>query len=740
MKRFFLSALLLAPAFLITAQDSNQVNLAGMSLEELMGVKVVSASGRAQTVSEAPSTIRVITAQQIEERGYERLSDVLRDMEGVDVIHAGGYFPNIVYFRGLYGADNLRTLFLIDGIRENNLVGASDLFGAAYPLHNVERIEIIWGPASAIYGADAFGGVINVITKKGKDLNGLQYEKGIGSFGTTAERASFGMMRQNLDVSFAASMYSTDGPRFTNRDPFYHGSFVDKAWSFNGQVAYTYKRLKSTIGYRIYDTPMSWGLIIPSATKQLNLPSQGNNNSGAIGLLMQDVRNEKPNLYEPVSSTGFLRLDVNASPRLNLTGEFIYRETGVSDRSYVYLSIDSFPLFNADGDTIQLTEVDTAANGDTISVTTLLDTSHIYRLPIFNWSNRLRTDLKANYEINDNQDLLVGVDFSQDNLERGNRPTKQDTNTYVIDGIPLRNIYTSFRPRLSYIRNNFGTYAQYMLRTTLLNKTSFTAGFRYDSNTDFQSPLSPRLGIVINPKEQYTIKLLYGMAFRAPTITEVTSADNAGRPITDPERVQTYELNFIYKPSARWLVQINAFQNNLDNIFVLNSLLGGGFQQKQTKGEAQINGLELHVDFIPINKVSSFANFTYQAGEQNDTSGAEFSIPNLPELKANAGITYSVADYFTVTLIGNWVGERKLPLSNAYGATHGFMLDGYTTGNLVLTTRKFYQNRVSASINIQNAFNTKYLDPGIRTADGGLYSTVMEQPGRWMLFKIKVNL
>src|SRR5690242_289119 len=113
MQRFILLTLLIFATIFSNAQDTSSINLTGMSLEDLMNIKVVSSTGSAQTVAEAPSTIRVITAQQIKERGYEKLADVFRDMEGIDVIHAGGYYPNIVYFRGLYGAENLRTLFLI---------------------------------------------------------------------------------------------------------------------------------------------------------------------------------------------------------------------------------------------------------------------------------------------------------------------------------------------------------------------------------------------------------------------------------------------------------------------------------------------------------------------------------------------------------------------------------------------------------------------------------------------------
>jgi len=364
------------------------------------------------------------------------------------------------------------------------------------------------------------------------------------------------MKRHNIDVAMAGSIYSTDGPRYLAKDPFSRGAFVDKAWSLNTSITHTLGKFKTSLNFRSYDTPMSFGNIIPSATKILGLPPQAHNNSGAIGILYEDIRNEHSSLYDPFSSTAFLHTEFVASKKLTLTGEYIYRETGTSDRSYVYLSVDS-------------------------NINPLIDTAHIYRAPIYSWSNRSRGDIKASYIINDNQSVFAGVDFAQDNLEKQNRGTTVDSNVYVIDGVPVRNIYTTFLPRHYHIRNNLGTYAQYTLRTTILRKTSFTAGVCYDSNTDFNSPVSPRLGIVINPDVKYTIKLLYGNAFRSPKIQETTAL---GDQIKNPEQVNTYEVNFIYQPSAKLIVQHNAFQNNLSDIFVVNSLTGGGFQTKQAKG------------------------------------------------------------------------------------------------------------------------------------------------------------
>ena len=247
-------------------------NLLNLSLEQLMNVKVVTATGYLQTATEAPSTITVITAQQIRERGYEQLEDALRDVPGIDLIHINGYAPTLIYFRGMYGAENLRALLMIDGIVENNILGTNDMAGPAYSLHNVERIEIIWGPASALYGANAFGGVINIITKKGGDIDGVHAEQGYGSFNTRFEKVSLGLRKKKLEFALAGTLYSTDGPKFSNRDPQYSASFVDKAKSFNGTVSYYATKSKTTLGYRFYDTPMGYGTFFNSATKLLDLP------------------------------------------------------------------------------------------------------------------------------------------------------------------------------------------------------------------------------------------------------------------------------------------------------------------------------------------------------------------------------------------------------------------------------------------------------------------------------------
>ena len=120
MRKTFSFLIFLLSFCVTTAQNdtaSTVIKLSELSLEDLMNIHVITATGTAQKINEAPSTMNVITAKQIEERGYEQLEDALRDIPGIDFIHLNGYAPTLIYFRGMYGAENLRALLMIDGIQ-----------------------------------------------------------------------------------------------------------------------------------------------------------------------------------------------------------------------------------------------------------------------------------------------------------------------------------------------------------------------------------------------------------------------------------------------------------------------------------------------------------------------------------------------------------------------------------------------------------------------------------------------
>lgn len=321
---FFVVIICFSASSLQAQKDSvYQVSiLKRLSIEELMNIEVITASKSGQPIYEAPSTMRVITAEQIQERGYEELDDVIRDIVGVDAIHASGGFPVIRAFRGMYGDENRRMLFMIDGVVENNLIGSAEMGGPAYSLHNVKRIEIIWGPGSALHGANAYSGVINIITKKGADINGVNYQRGYGTFNTSFEKAMFGAKKTGFDIAFSGTLFNTDGPNYKNRDPNFSNAYVKNAFSFHANIAFSRKNVKTTFGYRAFKTPMGFGTFLNSPTNLLGLPAQGNGNSGNFGILSASIGGARPSVWSPNASTAFIQNEIAVSPKFSIFSRF----------------------------------------------------------------------------------------------------------------------------------------------------------------------------------------------------------------------------------------------------------------------------------------------------------------------------------------------------------------------------------------------------------------------------------
>lgn len=202
------------------------------SLEELVNIKVVSATRTEATSLHLPSVVTVLSEEELSRWGAENLADGLRTAAGMQVRKSPADFPQ--YSANVRGnsADflNIRTLFMIDGVPVRNPNAGFD--PGWIPLSIIKRVEIVKGPASNLYGANAFGGVVNVITKSGEDLNenrnfgadaSLAYRnqkdvaKG-GNVGGTSGHLSLGKEEGALDSFFSAQSSATN-----NTDGSYQG-------------------------------------------------------------------------------------------------------------------------------------------------------------------------------------------------------------------------------------------------------------------------------------------------------------------------------------------------------------------------------------------------------------------------------------------------------------------------------------------------------------------------------------
>lgn len=202
-----------------------------LSIEELMDIKVESASRHDQKVSEAPAAVTIITAADIDRFGYRTLSDVLNSVNGFFSTSDRNY--QYLGVRGFNrpGDYNTRVLLLLDGHRINDNVYFTAAIGEEFvlDLDLIDRIEIVRGPGSSLYGTNAFFGVINVIPKKGKDLQGLELFNQIGNQKWVKNRVSYGAVRENKsDLLLSLSGMSTDGEKSV------YFSEMDQAATNNG--------------------------------------------------------------------------------------------------------------------------------------------------------------------------------------------------------------------------------------------------------------------------------------------------------------------------------------------------------------------------------------------------------------------------------------------------------------------------------------------------------------------------
>src|SRR6202158_2129415 len=161
-------------------------------------VQVTSVSKTKESLREAPATIVVVTAEEITLRGYLDLVQVLRDLPGIDVSETGDANHATIFMRGFRSGAEARVQLMLDGVEQNDLSTNSPYLSRQYALSNIDRVEVIYGPASTMYGSNAYTGVINVITKQPEAL--VAEDKRLG---LTVQATGGSLHTRDADVTLA---------------------------------------------------------------------------------------------------------------------------------------------------------------------------------------------------------------------------------------------------------------------------------------------------------------------------------------------------------------------------------------------------------------------------------------------------------------------------------------------------------------------------------------------------------
>ncbi|RZV19307.1 TonB-dependent receptor plug domain-containing protein [Aliarcobacter butzleri] len=242
------------------------------STDTLETITITSATKTEQSIKDVTSNIDVITAEDIEARKFKTVVEALNSLQGVSISSNGGMGTlTQVYLRGM---NSNKTLVLIDGIRYNNPTDGSVDF-AHLMINDIERIEVIKGAQSSVWGADASAGVINIITKSSQKGTHGSASVEYGKYNTKTSKATISHKNENFDTKLSALRVDTDGfsaisPKSSDADNFeddgYRNTTVDLKLGYNfddnNRVSTSYQTIdaKTNFDDMLYASTFPWGI------------------------------------------------------------------------------------------------------------------------------------------------------------------------------------------------------------------------------------------------------------------------------------------------------------------------------------------------------------------------------------------------------------------------------------------------------------------------------------------------
>jgi outer membrane receptor for ferrienterochelin and colicins len=698
------------PSFFVTVTATEDLTfLMSLSLEQLGDVEIKSASFHAEKQSEAPATAIVITEQQIKDRGYEFFEDLLRDIPGFDLVHVNGTYRSVFSQRGTFSGENNRSLILIDGIVESNMLEGSLLHGGQYSLHNVKKVEIIYGPASALYGANAFGGIISITTNHDSKEDYIDYHYGQGSFSSRYHKLQINKKINDVNVHLSAHTYDTDGVTFENRGNDYSNSYVDNAYSLEARVSSN----AWLWGYSRYNRPSGLGTFSNVAGFE-----QTDADPPGPGLLQSDFDGEKPSLWHMVSETAFIQYKQKLSEQLTFSSKLFARESSIALDSYSYNYIPS--------------------------------SAQLERNSFGHESDTKGAELRLEYIPNDDWDFVGGLQWESSDIERGYRTKFNDGIGITSDGVSFNRVSQVTREgRVSDIYKNIALFGQFRKHLNFSIPTRLLLGARYDYNNqygrdfNYGETFNPRLGLISELSTSTTIKLLYGTAYRAPTSFDrfTTTEVRRANPDLSPEQLTTVEVGVNHRWSESIYIEANIYRNNISKTIISNVDTGipipnntaVNFSENQNAGEGHSTGAEFRLNAV-FNNFDIFMNGTFQRASQDDQFGMSNEWPNIAKFKVNGGVTWRYNQDVSLYIVENWVGKRSTSLTSPLNE-----VDAYSVTNMNVSISNLYSGHMNISLRVNNVFNTQWEDPGIRAADGGFYGLTHPQPGRNFNIEIGVR-
>ena len=664
--RCFLMGIILSNAF---ADDEE-------ALIELYGDEdVISiATGSAQPISKAPAVATVITAKDIKEMGATDIDEALESVPGLHVSRRTRQNLPIYSFRGVYDVNNPQVLMLVNGISINNLfVGDRSQVWGGMPVENISRIEVIRGPGSAVYGADAFAGVINVITKEAKEIDGFDAGSRLGSFDTQDAWVQYGGNVGGFDVALSAEFRDTDGHD--------EDVTVDAATIQGTSLA-----------------PDS----VNTGTQNLDIRADISKGNWKFrtGLQQRKDFGTGAGVAEALDPNGEFESD-----RIN--ADLTYHNPALTESWDVKAQISYFDTSQEVSEDINLFPPGSFLPGPIGPFPDgIIGNPEV-------WERHWRYSLTGLFTGFTNHSIRSGIGYTHQDIYKvkESRNFGLDGNGLpIIPGSPPVDVSDTpavFLPEKH--RNNSFAFIQDVWN--FANDWELTAGLRYDDYNDFGNTLNPRLALVWSARHDLTVKALYGQAFRAPSFAEFYNQNNPvalGNDQLDPEEMETLELAFDYHPQDHLRFGLNLFTYKWDDIIRFTPD-GFGSLTAQNIGKQEGYGAEFEFDWKVNRNLKLISNYAYQHSEDEDL---DENAGNAPQHQFYVRAAWEFMPNWTIAPQWNFVMDRDRVEGDVRDD-----IDDYDIFDLTLRSKAF-SNRWEVAVSARNLFNKRAFEPSQSSAFG----------------------
>jgi len=639
--------------------------------EDLYTVSI--ASRREEPLKRAPAAVTIIGGEEL--KRYRTLTEALSSVPGFFADR--NETKNRMYLRGVPDS----FLVLMDGVPFSNDTSTKD-----YPremelsLDYLEKIEIVRGPGSALWGADAFSGIVNLVPKKGKDLQGTTVSSEVGTFNTQRYNLLSGYNVRDVDVLLSANYTATDD--FEHNLPGLNDRQRDYAAEFYGKVRYK-EHLEISGRLSNYKNFTQFEI----NPRQALLPVASAYSRGS-GYLLPSWDERIREQWE-----GFF-----ATPRRNFHGEeyspfsFLQaaytREIGSSSSLLLAAYLERFENH---------------------------EESYWYTAKSENW----QYGFEGKYDFNFLADHFMTLGYSM----KYNDATSTKWRLKILDGRNLT-IIPSFETCL------YSFYFQDKYRIT--DNLELTAGVRYDEPDDYENSLSPRIGLSWSFLDNFNLKLLYGRAFRTPARYLVVNESNL-----DTEKIESWEVELGYRYGENLSLKGNFFYNKLKDI-----VEEVAFGIVRSRGRDHVKGIEFAALYKPVTPLSLYGNVSYLFKNRDDfvskisvpgpdlSQAEEISITSslsAPRGTFNWGVTYDFRERVAANLNFSYYMKREIGENIFYSRTGS--LSPYLLVDFNLTLKHLWHDRLGMSIKLRNSFNESY-------TSRGTYS-VVDGAGRGAYFSLQ---